>query len=172
MDMYVENKYSEYYCYGCALVTLQYRSEISEPPNTKFGKFERIVPFPGARFSKVPKLFGWQKSLCTFNRDTFRALKLCSYFADHSFKSYFFGPDKLPGLSRNGPEALSHDFSAVYRMERRVKEHSHPVGFFTSIRIILHQLRFVSLFASNFCAFRSICRSTNRLPSSEYIFQR
>ena len=25
-------------------------------------------------------LFGWLKSLCTFNRDTFRALKLCSYF--------------------------------------------------------------------------------------------
>ena len=39
-------------------------------------------------------------------------------------------------------------------------------------RIILHQLRFASLFASNFCAFRSICSSTNSLPSSEYIFQR
>ena len=36
-----------YYCHGCALVTLQYRSEISEPPNTEFGKFVRIVPFPG-----------------------------------------------------------------------------------------------------------------------------
>ena len=47
MDLYVENKYSEYYCYGCALVTLQYRSEISEPPNTEFGKFVRIVWFPG-----------------------------------------------------------------------------------------------------------------------------
>ena len=34
----------------------------------------------GARFSKVPKLFGWQKSLWIFNRNTFRALKLCSYF--------------------------------------------------------------------------------------------
>ena len=39
-------------------------------------------------------------------------------------------------------------------------------------RIILHQRRFVSLFASNFCAFRSICSSTNSLPSSEYILQR
>ena len=38
--------------------------------------------------------------------------------------------------------------------------------------MILHQRRFVSLFASNFCAFRSICSSTNSLPSSEYIFQR
>ena len=28
MDLYVKNKYSEYYCYGCALVTLQYRSEL------------------------------------------------------------------------------------------------------------------------------------------------
>ena len=35
---------------------------------------------PGARFSKVPKLFGCQKSLCIFNGNTFRALKLCSYF--------------------------------------------------------------------------------------------
>ena len=35
---------------------------------------------PGVRFSKVPKLFGWQKSLCIFNRNTSRALKLCSYF--------------------------------------------------------------------------------------------
>ena len=71
MDLYVENKYSEYYCFGCALVALQYRSEISEPPNTEFGKFVRIVPFPGP----------------------------------------------------------SHDFSAVYRMECRVKQHSHPVDF-------------------------------------------
>ena len=39
-------------------------------------------------------------------------------------------------------------------------------------QIILHHRRFVSLFASNFCAFRSICSSTNSLPSSEYIFQR
>ena len=37
--------------------------------------------------------------------------------------------------------------------------------------LILHQRRFVPLFASNFCAFRSICSSTNSLPSSEYIFQ-
>ena len=38
--------------------------------------------------------------------------------------------------------------------------------------IILHQRRFVSLFASNFWAFRSICSGTNSLPSSEYNFQR
>ena len=39
--------------------------------------FKKVCP--GARFSKVPKLFGWQKSLCIFNRNTFHALKLCSY---------------------------------------------------------------------------------------------
>ena len=44
--------------------------------------------------------------------------------------------------------------------------------FFSQIQMILHQRRFVSLFASNFCAFRSICSSTNSLPSSEYILQR
>ena len=29
-------------------------------------------------------------------------------------------------------QALSHDFSAVYRMECKVKQHPHPVGFLTN----------------------------------------
>ena len=44
-------------------------------------KETRGLTVPGARFSKVPKVFGCQKSLCIFNRNTFRALKLGSYFA-------------------------------------------------------------------------------------------
>ena len=35
----------------------------------------------GTRFSNVSKLFGWHKSLCNFNKNTFWALKLGSYFA-------------------------------------------------------------------------------------------
>ena len=35
----------------------------------------------GARFSNVPKLFGWNKSRYIFNKNIFQALKLGSYFA-------------------------------------------------------------------------------------------
>jgi len=71
----------------------------------------------GARFSIVPKLFGWQKSLCIFNKCMFQALKVGSYFAFpynwnilkeqlftsswSQFQELLFEPDKLPDLSRN-----------------------------------------------------------------------
>ena len=74
-----------------------------------------------------------------------------------------------------GFQTLSHDFSAVYRMECMIKQHSHPVGF-SQIRKIGYLYATIipsgSSIASNFCAFRSICSSTNSLPLSEYIFQR
>ena len=35
----------------------------------------------------------------------------------------------FPGIREIRFQALSHDFSAVYRMECRVKRYSHPVGF-------------------------------------------
>ena len=44
-----------------------------------FGAVEKRVS--GARFSNVPKLFGWHKSLYIFNKNMFQALKLGSYFA-------------------------------------------------------------------------------------------
>ena len=60
-------------------------------------------------FRVVPKLFGWHKSLCIFNKNTFQALKLGSYFAfpyiikraaftvsGSLFQELLFGPDKLP----------------------------------------------------------------------------
>jgi len=53
---------------------------------TKLGKFRWLWPRkhwderPAARFSNVPKLFGWHKSLCIFNKNTVQALKLGSYF--------------------------------------------------------------------------------------------
>ena len=62
----------------------------------------------GARFSNSPKLFGWRKSLCIFNKNTVQHLELGSYFtfpyisktkkssfsqqANHSFKNCFSGP--------------------------------------------------------------------------------
>ena len=35
---------------------------------------------PRARFSKVPKLFGWHNSLCIFKTKVFHVTKPCSYF--------------------------------------------------------------------------------------------
>ena len=74
----------------------------------------------GARFPNAPKLFRWHKSLCIFNKNTFQALKLGNYFAfpyiwnilkeklftasGSQFQELLFGPAKLPGLSRNGPQ--------------------------------------------------------------------
>ena len=103
----------EYYCYGCALVTLQCHSEISRNSGNSWGSF--------------------------------------------------------------GFQALSHDFSALYRMECRVKQHSHPVRFSQISKIGYLYATIIpsgSSIASNFCSFRSICSSTNSLPSSEYTFQR
>ena len=69
---------------------------------------------PVACFSNVPKLFWWHKSLCIFNKNTFQALKLGSYFAfpyiwnlkeqlftasRSLFQELLFGPGKLLGLS-------------------------------------------------------------------------
>ena len=65
--------------------------------------------WPGVRFLKVPKHFGWHKSLFIFNTKTFPALKLGSYFTfpyiwnilkeqlfttggSYSFKNCFLGP--------------------------------------------------------------------------------
>ena len=45
-------------------------SSFSEARNTR----------PGARFSKVPKLFVWHNSLCIFKTKVFHVTKLCSYF--------------------------------------------------------------------------------------------
>ena len=36
---------------------------------------------PGARFSNVPKLFGWHQSLCIVNKKRFQTSKLFSHFA-------------------------------------------------------------------------------------------
>ena len=76
-------------------------------------------PGPKACFFNVPKLFGWHKSLCIFNKKTFQALKLGSFFAflyiwnilkeqlftasGSQFLELLFGTDKLAGLSINGP---------------------------------------------------------------------
>ena len=72
---------------------------------------------PGARFSKVPNLFGWHNSLCIFKTKVFRVSKLCSYFNVYSlynpwkdqlyrisgseFYEWLFGLVKFSGLLRN-----------------------------------------------------------------------
>ena len=80
-----------------------------------FGTFEKQAP--GARFSKVPKFFGWHNSLCIFKTKVFGVTKLCSYFNLHSlykiwkdqlhrisaseFYEWLFVPVKFSGLLRN-----------------------------------------------------------------------
>ena len=76
----------------------------------------------GARFSKVPRLFGRNSGdiiLCIFKTKASRGTKLCSYFDFYSlyniwtdqlfrlsrseFHEWIFGPEKFSGRSRNGP---------------------------------------------------------------------
>ena len=63
--------------------------------------------------------FGWHNYLCIFKTKASRGTKLCSYFYFYSlyniredqlyrisrpeFDEWLFGPEKLSGLSRNGP---------------------------------------------------------------------
>ena len=71
---------------------------------------------PGARFSKVPKLFGWHNSLCIFKTKVFRVTKLCCYFNFYSlynpwksgseFYEWLWGLAKLPGILRNARQNL------------------------------------------------------------------
>ena len=74
---------------------------------------------PGARFSKVPKLFGRVSGvLCIFKTKASRGTKLCSYLnfcslcnilkdqlfriSGSDFYEWLFGPEKFSELSRNG----------------------------------------------------------------------
>ena len=77
---------------------------------------------PGARFSKVPKLFGRISGyiflFVSSKRKASRGMKLCSSFTSYSlyniwkgqlyrisgsqFYQWLFGPEKFSGLSRNG----------------------------------------------------------------------
>ena len=52
--------------------------------------------YPGARFSKVPKLFGWQ-SLCIFKTKASRGTKLCSSF--NFYPLYNIWEDQLYRIS-------------------------------------------------------------------------
>ena len=84
-----------------------------------FGFRWQMANAPGARSSKVPKLFGWHNSLCILKAKAFQDTKLYSYFTFSSlyimwkdqlyrtsgleFYGWLFGPEKFSGLSRNGP---------------------------------------------------------------------
>ena len=66
---------------------------------------------PGARFSKVPKLFRWHNSLGIFKTKVFRVTKLCSYFNFDSL--YNMWKDQLYRISGSeftngfsGPKSL------------------------------------------------------------------
>ena len=79
-----------------------------------------ITTIPGARFSKVPKLFGWHNSLCILKAKAFQDTKLYSYFnfpshyimwkdqlyrtSGSEFYGWLFGPEKFSGLLRNGSQ--------------------------------------------------------------------
>ena len=138
MDLYVENKNSEYYRYGCALVT----SEISKPPKH------------GLREILEDRLRHKWKEHLSLTHPIYIALQInpmsqANVLANSTAIKMAEGA-RLTGSNCGAQFSLGSD----------------------ACRIILHQGRFVSLFASNFCAFRSLCSSTNSLPSSEYIFQR
>ena len=47
-------------------------------------KVHLITCNPGARFSKVPTLFGWHSSLCIFKAKASRNTKICTYFNFYS----------------------------------------------------------------------------------------
>ena len=86
-------------------------------------KVHLITCNPGARFSKVPTLFGWHSSLCIFKAKASRSTKLCTYpnfyslynirkdqlhrISGSQFYEWLFGPEKSSGLSRNRPLNMS-----------------------------------------------------------------
>ena len=107
-------------------ITCKYPNVVKLEQNPDYSAHPPVVirrSRPEARLSNVPKLFGWDKSLCIFNKKTFKALKLGSYFTilyiwnilkeqlftacGSQFLELLFGPDMLPGLSRNGPLLLN-----------------------------------------------------------------
>ena len=116
----------EYYCYGCALVTLHYRSEISEPPNTEFGKFLRIVRFSGP-FSRFQcGLQDGMQGNATFSSGSFftnsqNRLPLChdhSIRIIHRVKFLLFSP-----LNMQQYEKLT--FVRIY-FSTRLSDNFHP----------------------------------------------
>ena len=83
---------------------------------------------PGARFSKLPKLFRWHHSLCIFTTKVFRDMIFCSYFNFYSlyiwkdqlyrmsglqFYEWLFAPETSSGLSRNWAQFPLAQLSAM-----------------------------------------------------------
>ena len=88
---------------------------------------------PGARFSKVPKLFGWHNSLCIFKTKVFRDMKLCSYFNLYSL--YNIWNEKISFTEWAG-RSFTNDFSGP-KSSRDFRE-TDPWGLTTIQRELCH----------------------------------